>query len=226
MFLCCFIIISSLFSAISTAQAASYIFCSECGEKIDPSSKFCKYCSHPVHDNDALESIIGSTLVFGTYEQDDNRSNGKEPIEWQILDIQAGKVLVISKCALDSASFSSNQNATWETSSLRSWLNREFWNNAFSLSEQAVICETTVPNDRNLNYDTDPGNSTRDRIFLLSIKEAEKYFSTDEMRKCASSQYSIAQGLITSESGLGKLADEYKTSDGKPTCWWRLRSPV
>lgn len=50
-----------------------------------------------------LKSLkVGDTFTFGHYEQDNNSSNGKEPIEWLVLDRKGNEVLVISKYCLDS----------------------------------------------------------------------------------------------------------------------------
>ncbi len=79
-----------------------------------------------------------------------------------------------------------------------------------------MIQKSTVTADKNPSYSTSPGNSTTDQVFLLSITEANKYFSSDEARRCAPTTYAIAQGAWTSDS--------YKV-DGKATCFWWLRSP-
>lgn len=45
---------------------------------------------------------VGDIIVFGTYEQDNNISNGKENIKWLVLAKENNRVLVISDKALDS----------------------------------------------------------------------------------------------------------------------------
>ena len=138
---------------------------------------------------------VGDTVLFGAYEQDNDLSNGKEEIEWLVLAKEDGKLLVISKYALDWQYYHSTQtNITWEKCSLRSWLNGKFMNNAFSSKEQAMIATTYVSADRNPEYGTNPGNATNDKVFLLSITEAEKYFRTDEDRRCRATAYAFAQG--------------------------------
>ena len=154
---------------------------------------------------------IGQTITFGSYEQDNNTSNGKEAIEWIVLDIQDGKALVISKYALDSKPFNETPTSvTWETCTLRTWLNDDFLNSAFSESEKSKIPTVTVSADKNPDYRTKPGNATQDQIFLLSITEANKYFSSDSARECQPTAYAKAHGAWTSSSG---------------TCRWWLRSP-
>ena len=71
---------------------------------------------------------------------------------------------------------------TWEHCSLRKWLNGAYFNETFSEEEKAAIIETRLTNADNPQYGTRGGNDTTDRIFLLSIEEAEKYFSGDADR--------------------------------------------
>lgn len=157
-------------------------------------------------------------MILGSYEQDNDTSNGKEDIEWIVLAKENGKALVISKYALDCQQYNSTfTNVTWETCSLRKWMNGTFLNNAFSTDEQAKIATMTVSADKNPEYRTKPGNATTDKVFLLSITEAEKYFTTDRSRKCAPTASAKAKGAYTS--------DGYKTARGEATCWWWLRSP-
>ena len=86
----------------------------------------------------------------------------------------------------------------------------------FSSEEQNSIINSTVTADKNPSYSTSPGNNTTDKVFLLSITEINKYFSSDEARKCAPTEYAKAQGAYTSSS--------YSTGGKAACCWW-LRSP-
>ena len=154
---------------------------------------------------------VGETVFFGHYEQDNSTSNGKEDIEWIVLDKQGTNLLLISKYALDCQKYNSSfTDVTWETCTLRTWLNGTFLNAAFSAAEQKQIVTTTVSADKNPKYSTNPGNATQDKVFLLSIDEANKYFKTDDARACAGTAYAYAQGA-------------YKAGNGN--CWWWLRSP-
>ena len=160
---------------------------------------------------------VGDIVYFGAYEQDNNTSNGKENIEWLVLAKENNRVLVISDKALDCQTYNSSiTSVTWETCTLRKWLNTDFVNDAFSDGEKAMIPTVTVSADKNPQYDTDPGNATKDRVFLLSIVEAEKYFTSDEARRCVPTEYAISNGAYT---------DDSYTKGGKATCWWWLRSP-
>ena len=158
-----------------------------------------------------FEAEIGSYVYFGAYEQDNNTSNGKETIEWLVLAREGDRILVISRYALDCQQYNtSNTNVTWETCSLRKWLNGTFLNAAFSESERAMIPSVSVSADKNPSYITSPGNNTTDQVFLLSITEVNKYFSSDSARQYQGTAYCYAQG-----AGKG----------GKDNCSWWLRSP-
>ena len=153
----------------------------------------------------------GDYVKFGAYEQDRNTSNGKEPIEWLVLEQKGNNILLISRFALDCRQYNNRlSSVTWETSSLRSWLNSTFLNEAFSAEEQAAIATTQVNADKNPTYSTDPGNSTADKIFIQSIVETKHYFPTDSDRQVHATDYAISLGA-------------YLGVDGNAWCW--LRSP-
>lgn len=154
---------------------------------------------------------VGDYITFGSYEQDNNTANGKEDIKWLVLDKQDDKILVISQVALDAKAYNSSYaSVTWETCSLRSWLNATFFNNAFNPNEQSMIKSTLVRADKNPRSDESSGNNTTDKVFLLSIKEANDYFSTDVARRCIGSAYCYAQGAYQADNC---------------NCEWWLRSP-
>lgn len=154
----------------------------------------------------------GATVFFGSYEQDNDQTNGKEDIAWKVLDVQDDRVLLISQYALDVKSYNKNWgNVTWESSQLRQWLNGEFLNQAFTQKEQQAVLSAGNNNhtgEINPGWSTYGGNKTYDRVFLLSYGEAEKYFASDEDRICEASDYARAEGRI-----------------GSTTCNWWLRSP-
>lgn len=153
---------------------------------------------------------VGEYFMFGKYEQDNNKSNGAEDIEWLVLDVKEEKALVISKYSLDCKVYGGWVDITWEESPLREWLNDDFINSAFDVDEQKLIQTMTITADKNPQYDTDPGNDTQDKVFLLSINEANKYFADDSERWCQATEYAIAAGAEV---------------NGINCCHWWLRSP-
>ena len=127
----------------------------------------------------------GDIITFGHYEQDNNLDNGPEPIEWIILDYDEAthRALLLSRYGLEAKPYNTEEvGTTWEKCTLRSWLNDEFLNAAFSTEEQSAILVTDVDNSDGQCYNgwgTSGGNNTQDRIFLLSYAEANKYLGVE-----------------------------------------------
>lgn len=122
------------------------------------------------------------TFTFGNYKQG---SDGEvKPIEWRVLAVNNGRALVISENLLFYARYNRTKtDVTWETCTIRKWLNNDFLTEAFSSSEQTKIATVTNQNPNNSKYGTKGGNATQDKIFALSVEEADKYFTSDSDRK-------------------------------------------
>lgn len=155
---------------------------------------------------------IGSVIKFGKYEQDNDTSNGEEEIEWLVLAKDDDKMLVITDKAIDCIEYDTipSSDLTWENSRIRSWL-KSFHFKAFSSEERAIIQTTNVSADENPTFNTNPGNSTQDNVFLLSFAEAEKYFVDENARACKATNYAAT------------FKNETNTGYGK--CIWWLRTP-
>lgn len=153
---------------------------------------------------------VGDAVFFGYYEQDNDISDGREDIEWIVLAKEENRLLVISRYALDCQVYNIEYSyTTWESCTLRKWLNNDFFCAAFPNNEERKrIVEVTVPTDGNPRYDhVDSGNDVQDKIFLLSIAEANKY---DTARVCKPTAYAVACNVHTGVDGNSR--------------WW-LRSP-
>lgn len=151
------------------------------------------------------------TIAFGRYPQASN--NESALIEWLVLKNDGSKALLISKYALDCQRYdTSGRDVTWETCTLRRWLNGSFINSAFSAEEQKQILHTTVTADRNPSSNTDPGNNTTDKVFLLSRAECSQYLVLCDARSCEGTAYCFAQGAAQQDYDL--------------CCRWWLRSPA
>ena len=147
------------------------------------------------------QANVGDYVIFGAYEQDNDTSNGKEKIKWLVLDKQGSKMLVISQYALDCQPYNTEDaDVTWETCTLRKWLNSDFINATFTFEEKAMIPTVTVEAHRDPDYDTNPGKDTHDQIFLLSIDEANKYLGSGRERFCEPTEYADAKGVSKTES--------------------------
>ena len=167
-----------------------------------------------------------------------------EPLKWRTLDPETG--LVLSESIIDSQAYSNtmynngtdpygkdtfgNDAAYWNdaaytkyandyaTSSIRKWLNEDFYNTAFASAQQAKIRPTALSNGAfspsRSKFDS---VSTTDKVFFLSYSEAQNAsygFTNDtnitDTRKATGTDYAKAQGLVVdSSSGCSN---------------WRLRS--
>ena len=192
----------------------------------------------------SLNSINkGDSYFIGNYEQDGNQKNGKEPIEWIVLKKDDEGVLLISRYILDARAYNDNKvDITWEASSLRKWLNEDFYDCAFDEREKNRIVLTQHDNPNSYDfYNTeytlerfgentvgkgngaDGGEGTVDKVFLLSWYDALKYFDEDIYRQAEATNYA-------KESGLYHVALENYKNDGWDESiigngiWW-LRSP-
>ena len=168
-------------------------------------------------------------VVFGAFEQDDDESNGKEPIEWQVLAQEEDKVLLISRYVLDyreNNSWDDLGTDTWPGSSLRRWLNETFLFEAFSEEEQALIQVTTVPAENDPKYAVQTewwapypdGEDTEDKLFIFSYSELNKYFAED-WGKAPLTAY--ADHRINEVYGM----EETVARTGEEYCDWWVRLP-
>lgn len=106
-----------------------------------------------------------------------NCSSIKE-VEWYVLAKQGDKVLLMSKYILDAQPFDEgNRSISWEQGTLYSWLEKDFYNKAFSSDKKgyADIC-------------------------LLGEEELQGYLNSlpeemDEILKTSPTKYAISQGL-------------------------------
>ncbi|MBQ9358184.1 MAG: hypothetical protein IJT95_01425, partial [Abditibacteriota bacterium] len=127
----------------------------------------------------------GDIVCFGTFEQDNNASNGKEAIEWYLLKFK-DYVQLVSVYGLEARPYSASEDTgTWESCSLRKYLNGEFLNSSFTPAEQDLISSWGIENGKGKN-NTPGGGKTEDKIIILSADEAKSIFSGDNTRKCYS----------------------------------------
>ncbi len=171
----------------------------------------------------------GDIIKFGSYEQD-YPINGKDPIEWVVLDKKKDGLLVMSKYALDCLPYNTeNVYTTWAECTLREWLNKKFYNAAFNSVEKKMIRSAAVKNEDNPYFGTEGGKDTKDKVFLLSLSEIvnTKYgfdsdrYAYDINRRCAPTDYTVAQGAYQYSGN----DSDYVTADNIGACWWWLRSP-
>ena len=160
------------------------------------------------------------TYTFGSYEQDGDSSNGKEPIEWLVLDRDGDKVLLLSKYALDYQSFMPfyepvTEPYTWESCSLRRWLNGTFLNAAFSADEQQRLLTTTVITSPGSLHRENGPVTTEDRVFLLSNTEVYAYFASEATTAAEYTAYALSENPWPGNAATPGPADWWlRTTDG------------
>lgn len=176
-------------------------------------------------------TVTWDCVYFGNYWQNDTNGDGvadqndeKEPIKWRVLSVDGDDAFLLADQNLDCQPYNENYaGVTWETCTLRQWLNNNFYQNAFDSSEQSAIRTTTVVNEEyNPTYVTYGGNNTSDKVYLLSIGESRNtvfgfYDGIDDInnynktRESKNTEYTKGYGNYTeTETGTGQ--------------WW-LRSP-
>lgn len=151
---------------------------------------------------------VGDVVEFGSYEQDGNASNGKEPIEWRVLAVEGNRAYVVSQKALDARAFNADEDDgnDWNSSDLKKWLENDFASQVFTGDEMKEI----------------DGAPT-----LLSFDEANKYFMSDKDRICMPTQQAVNNGAykdedngacfwwLRSPGGHSHFAADVRADDGR-----------
>jgi len=137
-------------------------------------------------------------------------------LDWRVLDVQDGKALVLSEKVVSKTWYYPDTYVplkTWEESSLRLYLNEEFFDSVFSAEEKERILKTSVANNDNPWYDTTGGNDTEDKVFVLSLEEVLHYTgSIDELKNVRKATY-----FISDQHNAQRVAE---TPDGDAAWWW------
>lgn len=171
--------------------------------------------------NEYPQYTPGKKIKFGTYEQDNNEVNGTESIKWIVLTQEEDQVLLISALGLDSYRYEqSEQESDWYNSSLREWLNGDFYNNAFTETEKIGIVKKELTQHTNTDYpNTDQGEETTDCVFLLSSQEYLTYLHGNgniKEQERYGKPSTAAKKNYTPEKKLDLSNNKY--------CWWWLRT--
>lgn len=156
---------------------------------------------------------VGSIVVFGSYEQDNDLTNGMEPIEWIVLDRneETNQAFLISRLCLDNKIYYHLRvSRYWANSTLREWMNGEFFQTIFTPEEQQRVATATVDHHdphgrRGANADT------QDKLYLLSREEVLHYMPTEQDRLAWPTEYAKSKDITVDK----------KTG----ACRWWLRTP-
>lgn len=141
-----------------------------------------------------------------------------EPIIWRILAEKDDGYLAFSEYVLESHVFNSNTWNDYSQSSIRTYLNMEFFNIAFSKDEGEYVLETLVDNSAATTASPsthEDFDNTLDKVFLLSYQDLinEEYgFSSengpdkngkDTGRGTSVTDYARAVGASFASNGYG-----------------------
>lgn len=150
-----------------------------------------------------LENLsVGAEVIFGTYEQDGDSSNGAEPIQWIAIDQTDEGYLLISKYILDCGPYYGYAWNRWEHTALRTWLNGTFYNTAFSQTEKERMLSVVLTD----SYDYEFGLADTivdDPVFILNSADLEHYFPSAAKRQAKPTEYVRSKGLWTDQDGYG-----------------------
>lgn len=184
-------------------------YCGSSGEQKHINSEAASVSDSLINDPSSLPGTTynpyisvktGETLQFGGYN-------------WRVLEIKDGKALIISNNII--ARHEYGPVSAWEKSEIRRYLNGQFFEAAFSANEKALIAESIIPNKADPIYGLAAGEDTADKLFLLSVEEAVKYFGD-------SGRLALGPKYINDEYNAARVA---KDNDTGAALWWFLRSP-
>nr|MCR5201804.1 DUF6273 domain-containing protein [Lachnospiraceae bacterium] len=157
-----------------------------------------------------VELLDDDHIKFGHYHG--------ENLTWRVLKRNNNKVLIITNKVIDVIPYNKEWgDITWSECTLRKYLNNDFINTSFSSSIIKQIETVTLKNPDNKILGTKGGPDTQDRVFCLSMDEAETYFKDDNDRVAKPTDYAISRAK---EDKLKSFLDD-KTGGGK---YW-LRTP-
>ena len=179
---------------------------------------------NPITDGNGVTTW--DCIYFGNYWQNDTNGDGKadenakkQPIKWRVLSVNGNDAFLLADQNLDGKSYNKEYTeVTWATCTLRTWLNDTFLNTAFTSAEQAAIKNTTVVNEDNPYNDTEGGENTTDKVYLLSIAEASNtaYGFNGEFNTRSETRVAKNTAYVAGKEGMHAI--------GEVGVWW-LRSP-
>ena len=167
----------------------------------------------------------------------ENRSGAVEPGEivqfgdysWRVLEVRDDRALLITEEIIEANLYNLEPTAvTWEACFLRSSLNDRFLQ-CFTAEEQERIVETRLSNPDNRWYGTPGGADTDDKVFLLSLEEADRYFGdSGDYSNARRKSWGAGNGFEENDDGwaLSNDQDSQRAAIfGAGPSWWWLRSP-
>lgn len=155
----------------------------------------------PRFEGDALS--VGDSVTMGVYF--DESEDEMLPLKWQVIKVEKDRALIITeKCIehipFEKTAYKPGVTVNWASSSLREYLNGEFYEVFFTNKEREQIlnggAEDSVVIETKSNVRTDLGacEDTYDKVFLLSADEAEELFADNAARQSKATLFAIDSG--------------------------------
>ena len=159
--------------------------------------------------------LEGALIDFGRYKQGDNEE--VLPIVWRVLIQHEDKILLITDRLIECKPYNNKaEDSTWERCTLQKWLNTSFFENAFDVDERSRIFPVQNKNLSNRLSDVKGGGVTSDKVFILSVDEADQYFRTASDKTAMVTPYVF--------QALGFQATRKTAHNMMAGKWW-LRTP-
>ena len=146
----------------------------------------------------------GDSVEMGKWTQDVNSAGGPKPLSWTVVEVTEDYVALLCDVIIDSREFDVKGGSAWDNSSLRSFLNNDFYSTAFTAEEKKLILKGKTVTDENPNYKGVYGSDCTDNVFVPSIQEFKSYMTKVEGKAHAkATKYALGKGLheYTKESG-------------------------
>lgn len=144
------------------------------------------------------DTSAGDFVYYGAYEQNNNIEDGKERLEWLVLDEEDGRYLLITSEVIDNVCYNNEwKDINWENCSLRVWLNTSFL--------EEVFTENQIDNIAYSEHTDRGGNNTSDQVFIMNTEELEYYFNSNDQRIAGATPYAKDKGVYVYDNG---------------NCWW------
>ena len=129
--------------------------------KYKDSEKYLKKC------DDFLIHQLGNKVLFGTYND--------KPLSWTVVRTEGFSSMLLADDVIEDMYFHHMRiGASWNESDLRKWLNRDFFDKAFSFQEKLKIQIVRLFNNFDPRWDNQNGPDTKDKVYVLSQNELDE----------------------------------------------------
>lgn len=154
----------------------------------------------------------GDSIEMGKWVADVNSSYGPKALNWTVVEVKEDHVVLLCDSIIDCREFDIKGGSAWDTSSLRTFLNGEFYDGAFSAEEKKLILKSSTVTEENPNYKGVYSKDCSDNVFVPSIQEFKTYMTKVEGKSHAkATKYALGKGLheYTKQSGETQITGSW-----------------